>query len=948
MPVPASPFRRLGIAALAALVAAPLAVMAVATAPAAPAAAAAPVPASPTGSGSGSGSGGSAAIALAPASQPGAYAGADPSAVRAFVLRHRSALAEVRRPALAAAPGAPASSCYGTAHTQAPGAATQLIVVSYGLFYDCTVDAWELDVTTQDSWADADLVDLEVAVDTDDNAATGCNGYDRAVAATYDTNAGLVAATVITPSCDQTSWLIADPFDGIAHPTPDTAQLSFGQEDLGNPTAFRWHGDMIGTAETNPDRFPLTGNLTETGYPPVPANNACPSGLISGLPARMAVLSDPARAAAAGLLLARAGLGSVTPESEGVVRFTGDPAAAAAALGRAGIGADVSTDHLVHYDDVPNDPMFSTQWNLPPLNMVAAWDITHGSAGVAVADIDSGVDGTHPELQGKLTPGYDVGLGTALAAGNTDDVGHGTAVAGVIGAATNNGIGVAGVGWNTMVTPIKLDGGEEPTTSELVIGLRWAVANGNRIVNMSLGTCGQATLASAVQLAEQHGVLLVASAGNGFLTGNPIEYPAGYPGVIAVGATGHDGTRAYYSETGSQVSLVAPGGSADGTPTDDMPLLQAGGGYTTEAGTSFAAPEVAAVAALVLAADPSLTPSDAGALVTATASHVGTSPDVNYGAGMLDAAAALTAAARLKRAAGATRYGTAVALSRLAFPTGATTAYVVSGETFADALSTGALAARAQGPILLTDTCALPPTTATELARLKAKTVYVIGGANAVCPAVLTAVSQAAGVPAIRVAGADRYGTDAALAAIGWPAKVTTVYVTTGVNFPDGLTGSARAAKDGSPILLTDTCALPPSIRAMLVRLAPTSVKVIGGSLAVCPAVLTAIAAAVPGAQVVRIAGASRVDTAVKVMQDGWTSATSVIVASAANFPDALSAGAYAALTKSPLLINDACRADPEVGAAVAALGSTSMTAMGGSLALCGAAVAPLVVRLQS
>jgi len=71
-------------------------------------------------------------------------------------------------------------------------------------------------------------------------------------------------------------------------------------------------------------------------------------------------------------------------------------------------------------------------------------------------------------------------------------------------------------------------------------------------------------------------------------------------------------------------------------------------------------------------------------------------------------------------------------------------------------------------------------------------------------------------------------------------------------------------------------------------------------------------------------------------------------VASAANFPDALSAGAYAALTKSPLLINDACRADPEVGAAVAALGSTSMTAMGGSLALCGAAVAPLVVRLQS
>jgi len=89
------------------------------------------------------------------------------------------------------------------------------------------------------------------------------------------------------------------------------------------------------------------------------------------------------------------------------------------------------------------------------------------------------------------------------------------------------------------------------------------------------------------------------------------------------------------------------------------------------------------------------------------------------------------------------------------------------------------------------------------------------------------------------------------------------------------------------------------------------------------------------------------VNTAVKVVQDGWTSATSVIVASAANFPDALSAGAYAALTKSPLLINDACSVDPEVVAEVATTGAATMTAMGGSLALCGPAVAPLVLRLQ-
>ena len=909
----------------------------------APVAAASPVDGPATVAGPRAGAAPAAAIPVRPASQPAPSGGPSIAALRTFVAHHHAASRAGRATAAAAAAAsarvagangvsAAATACYGTAHTQAgpDNGATQLIVSSFGLFYDCNFDAWELDLTTQDTWTNADLGAVIVVLDTDSNSANGCNGFDRAVIGVNDPTNGLVAQAVVTPSCDENTWLVADD-DFLAHPSPTQLALDFTQEDIGNPPVFRWAGSLQGTSEATPDRFPPTGTLTETGYPTVPANNACPPGLINGLSARMAVLSDPAAAGAAAAAIRGAGLGSVSADPGGVLRFTGDPAAAVSALDRAGIGAQVSTDRVAHYADVPNDPDYPQQWNLTSIQMQPAWDITHGSPSVTVADIDTGVDATHPDLQGKLATGYDVTKGAPLGAGLTDSDGHGTAVAGVIAAATNNNLGLAGVGWDTTVAPVKVSTSDNDlTTAAVVSGINWAVGDGIRVINLSLGTCGEPTLAAAVQQAEDRGVLLVAAAGNQYLAGNAIQYPGGYPGVIAVGALAHDGTRAMYSETGHQVALVAPGGSADGTAADDIPLLKAGGGFTAEAGTSFASPEVAGVAALILAANPTLTPADAGALETATATKVGSSPDVNYGAGELDAAAALTAASKIKRTAGSDRYGTAAALSRLAFPAGSPTVYVASGETFADALPTGAFAGKQSGPILLTSACALPAATTAELTRLKPTNVYVIGGALAVCDAVVTAITQATGVTPTRISGADRYATSAALAGHGWPTTSPIVYVTTGVNFPDGLTGTARAALDGAPLLLTATCSLPAATAVVLRRLAPTTIKLIGGQAAICPAVQTAIAAEVPGAQIVRIQGSDRIDTGVQVVQDGWKQVASVIVANAANFPDALSAGAFAAATKSPLLINDSCTADPEVAAEVRSLAATSMTVVGG------------------
>jgi subtilisin family serine protease len=228
---------------------------------------------------------------------------------------------------------------------------------------------------------------------------------------------------------------------------------------------------------------------------------------------------------------------------------------------------------------------------------------------------------------------------------NSDNVGHGTATAGVIGAATDNGINVASLGWNTKVMPIKL--GDNPTVSAEIAGLQYAADNHVPIVNLSVGgPCPVAAEAAAVSAAQSKGVLIVASAGNDALRGDRPSYPAAYPGVLAVGATGFDGTRAAYSNVGTYVDLVAPGGSSDGVPTHNMLLLAPGGGVRTAAGTSFSAPLVSAAAALVRAVDPSITPANIASLLMSTATDLGPpGRDSSYGMGLLNVDAAVVQAA---------------------------------------------------------------------------------------------------------------------------------------------------------------------------------------------------------------------------------------------------------------------------------------------------------------
>jgi len=238
-----------------------------------------------------------------------------------------------------------------------------------------------------------------------------------------------------------------------------------------------------------------------------------------------------------------------------------------------------------------------------------------------------------------------------------DDESHGTHVIGTIAQSTDNALGVAGVAFNTTIMPVKvLDATGSGTLDVIADAILFATDNGADVISMSLGTTGNATaMEDAVQYAFDNGVTVVASAGNSFESGNPINYPAAYDAyVIAVAATRYDETKSYYSSTGSYVDIAAPGGDvtvdqngdgfADGVlqQTFDDNSDTSVFSYWFFQGTSMAAPHISGVAALLLAKDPSLTPTQVRTAMESTAEDKGTTGrDDEYGWGLVDAKAAL-------------------------------------------------------------------------------------------------------------------------------------------------------------------------------------------------------------------------------------------------------------------------------------------------------------------
>jgi type VII secretion-associated serine protease mycosin len=305
----------------------------------------------------------------------------------------------------------------------------------------------------------------------------------------------------------------------------------------------------------------------------------------------------------------------------------------------------VEIDRKVHALGVPegDDTYREYQWDLDRMSVPDAWQQSTGTD-VVVAVIDTGVDGNHPDLAGNVLTGYDAIDDTE--GGDSDGNGHGTHVAGTVAAVTGNGEGIAGVAPDAKVLPVKvLDADGSGWSSDTAEGIVWAVDNGAQVINMSLGADSSTDAEeAAVAYAVENGVTVVAAAGNEREEGSPTSYPAAYDGVIAVAATDLDDEIAEYSNRGDYVDVAAPGSGILSTYPAD--LSEDGSEYAELSGTSMASPHVAAVAALIKASRPDITPDGIQNALEESAVDLGDSGfDPDFGHGRIDAAAAIEAAA---------------------------------------------------------------------------------------------------------------------------------------------------------------------------------------------------------------------------------------------------------------------------------------------------------------
>jgi len=284
------------------------------------------------------------------------------------------------------------------------------------------------------------------------------------------------------------------------------------------------------------------------------------------------------------------------------------------------------------------------------------------------------------------------------------------------------------------------------------------------------------------------------------------------------------------------------------------------------------------------------------------------------------------------RYAGADRYETAALVSSRTFGSGVPVAYVATGLNYPDALSGGAAAARAGGPVLLVRPNAIPGPTATELRRLAPNRIVVLGGTAAVSTGVqaaLEAYDTGGGVS--RIAGADRYETAANVSRATFPMNVPVAYVATGAAYPDALAGVPAAGVGGGPILLVGRTSVPRSTDAELARLRPQRIVVLGGAAAISPTVVNYLQRHTPtGVQ--RLAGADRYETAANVSARTFGVAVEhAFVATGRNFPDGLTGGAAAAFVRGPLLLVPGTSLPPVVAAELERLEPRRVTILGGT-----------------
>lgn len=293
-------------------------------------------------------------------------------------------------------------------------------------------------------------------------------------------------------------------------------------------------------------------------------------------------------------------------------------------------------NYILHTQLIPNDTLYSTSgswgqsfpdmWGLKKINAEKAWDETTGSSQVIVGVIDTGIDYTHPDLVNNVWTNTDeiqnngidddsngfvddyYGWDFANNDNNPlDDHGHGTHVAGTVAAVGNNNQGLPGLSWNSKVMGIKA-GGHSLQTDHIIASMNYAADNGAKVISMSLGGYGQSVFfRDAVNALHSQGLTIVVAAGNESIDSMLVS-PASFQSAITVGATDNNDQRAYFSNFGVKLDIMAPGVDILSTRasafTNCPKVVQSI--YCTISGTSMATPHVSGIVALMISQNPSL------------------------------------------------------------------------------------------------------------------------------------------------------------------------------------------------------------------------------------------------------------------------------------------------------------------------------------------------------
>ncbi|NBG88875.1 S8 family serine peptidase [Isachenkonia alkalipeptolytica] len=559
----------------------------------------------------------------------------------------------------------------------------------------------------------------------------------------------------------------------------------------------------------------------------------------------------------------------------------------------------------------PNDSFFHKQWGLDKVKAIEGWQkLSTMNKSAVVAVIDSGVDRWHPDLKNRvLFNGYN------FYSDNNDfrdHIGHGTAVAGIIAAETDNYMGIAGVSgaYDINILPLRTSSETgQSRLSDFVKAMNYAIEQEVDVINISMGSKGYSSIENgAIQRAIDSGIVVVASAGNS--GDGQFFYPASYSNVISVGSINENRLRSRFSNYNSGITVMAPGESIYSTTL--------GGTYGYYEGTSFSAPFVSGVAALIKAKDPGMTPDEVKTLLISTSMDLGT-PGFNsfYGYGLINMEKTFGELKveekkdpeledgkkidKIVRFGGYNRYHTAGLIAKEYFGEGVDRVILARGDTIngepqiTNALIASSITGVLDVPILLTRPDVMPEDTLNAINEMNPQEVLILGDYTEVSMNIEKVLQEKYAIKRINEHSSDRV---AKVIALMHSKRHNKAFIVGEDALADALSISTVASNTGIPILLAQKNRIPEATKAVIEKSAIEELYIIGGDTVISESTEKELNQLVKGG-VTRIWGLNRFETSASVAKYFWEESENPVIANGVTMVDAVSAS----IIQSPVIL---------------------------------------------